>query len=336
MNNKYIGHSSQISGVEEHRLVGGKGDGMRLLEVRNGLGLNFTVSVDRAADISRLSFKGENYGYFSPCGYVAPSYYDDKGIGFLKSFTAGFLTTCGLTSVGSPCNDEGEELPLHGSINNTPAEHIYYTEDDEKIVINANVNQMGIFADKLMMYRKITCSKRINKIIIDDTIENLGDRVTTLMILYHMNIGYPLLSENARLYIPSSKVTGRNEHAQKDIGTWNKILEPQPQFEEQCYYHKFDTEKGTARIFNPDIKKGLSISFDTKSLDYFVQWKMLGEKDYVLGLEPGNCHPDGRDVMRRENALKFIEPGKKINYKVEIDMIQGTENWKKIMEGERC
>ena len=38
MNEKaYIGHEQQLYGVEEHRLVGGKGDGMRLLEVRNGI-----------------------------------------------------------------------------------------------------------------------------------------------------------------------------------------------------------------------------------------------------------------------------------------------------------
>ena len=322
MYNKYIGHSSQISGVEEHRLVGGKGDGMRLLEVRNGLGLDFTVSVDRAADISRLSFKGDNYGYFSPCGYVAPSYYDDKGAGFLKSFTAGFLTTCGLTAVGAPCTDDGQELPLHGTVNNTPAEHVYYIENDEEIMINATINQMGIFADKLMMYRKITCSKKSNQIIIEDTIENMGDQKTPLMLLYHMNIGYPLLSENAKLIIPSSEVIARNEHAGKDIATWSTMLEPQPHFEEQCYYHKFDTEKGTAKIFNPDIKKGLSMTFDTKSFDYFVQWKMLGVKDYVLGLEPGNCHPDGRDIMRKENKLKFIEPEEKVVYTITIDIIQ--------------
>ena len=74
--NDYIGHESQLYGVEEVRLVGGKGDGMRLLNVKNGKGLEFTVSADRCADISRLSFKSVNFGYFSPCGYVAPAYYD--------------------------------------------------------------------------------------------------------------------------------------------------------------------------------------------------------------------------------------------------------------------
>ena len=46
--NPYIGHDSQLYGVEEHRLVGGKGDGMRLYEISNGRGLELTVSPDRA------------------------------------------------------------------------------------------------------------------------------------------------------------------------------------------------------------------------------------------------------------------------------------------------
>ena len=116
--NTYIGQNAQLFGAEEHRLVGGKGDGMRLLEIRNGKGLCFTLSLDRAADISRLSVMGTNFGYFSPCGYVAPAYYDPNGAGFLKSFTAGFLTTCGLTAVGGCCMDDGESTPMHGLISN--------------------------------------------------------------------------------------------------------------------------------------------------------------------------------------------------------------------------
>ena len=52
--NPYIGHASQLCGVEEVRFVGGKGDGMRLLQLRNATGLEMTVSADRCADISRL------------------------------------------------------------------------------------------------------------------------------------------------------------------------------------------------------------------------------------------------------------------------------------------
>ena len=62
--NPYIGHDSQVCGIEEHRLVGGKGDGMRLYEIHNGLGLALTVTPDRCCDISRLRFKGVNMSYF--------------------------------------------------------------------------------------------------------------------------------------------------------------------------------------------------------------------------------------------------------------------------------
>ena len=110
--NEYIGHTSQLFGVEEHRLVGGKGDGLRLLEVTNGGGLEAVISLDRNGDISRLRFKGVNLGYVSPCGYAAPAYYEPAGDGWLKTFTAGFLTTCGLENVGTPCTDQGEVLGL--------------------------------------------------------------------------------------------------------------------------------------------------------------------------------------------------------------------------------
>ena len=77
--NPYIGCEAQLYGIEEHRLVGGRGDGMRLLQIRNGHGMELTVSLDRCCDISRLTYDGVNMNYFSPCGYVAPSYYQPTG-----------------------------------------------------------------------------------------------------------------------------------------------------------------------------------------------------------------------------------------------------------------
>ena len=317
MLNPYIGHNSQLCGVEEVRLVGGKGDGMRLLQLRNAAGLQMTVCADRCADIYRLNFKGDNMGYFSPTGYVAPGYYDDKGNGWLKSFTAGFLTTCGLTAVGSPCTDEGEDLPLHGTIGNTPCERIWWDEDEENIYIHAHINDSAVFSRKLYLKRTITCGKFTNEIKITDTVENQGDTKTPLMLLYHMNMGYPLLSENSVVEIPSVSVRPRNEHAAKDLNTHCKMLPPTPNFKEQCYFHSFENE-GRASIYNPDIRKGLTISFDADVLDHFTEWKMMGYRDYVLGLEPGNCHPDGRAVMRKEGTLKFLQPGESITYEVTV------------------
>lgn len=316
----YLGHDSQAYGIEEHRLVGGKGDGMRLLLVRNGRGLDFTVSPDRCCDISRLSFRGINMGYFSPCGYVAPAFYDCQGDGFLKSFTAGFLTTCGLTAVGAPCVDEGESLPLHGTIANTPAEQVWWEEREKELLIHGVVKDERIFAHKLVLYRELVCSTQQNLLMIHDRIVNRGDTDCPAMILYHMNMGYPLLSEHARLEIPAEQVTARNEHAAEDLATWDQVLKPQAGFEEQCYYHKF-RENGRARICNEELKMGLEIRFDPRQLPFFTQWKMMGQRDYVMGLEPGNCHPDGRDKMRRDGDLTILKPGEERQFDVEVELL---------------
>lgn len=328
--NQYLGQESQIYGVEEHRLVGGKGDGMRLFQVKNGKGLEFTVCADRGADISRLSFRSVNMGYFAPCGYVAPAYYDGVADGFLKSFTAGFLTTSGLNNVGVPNEDEGESLPLHGSINNTPAEHIYWEKDEKEIRIHARVVDARMFSHRLSLNRIIHCSLEENVLKIEDTICNEGSQPYPVEILYHMNMGYPLLSEKSVVRINSAKVSPRTEHAAEDIDTWDKMLTPTAGFEEQCYFHSFEGQ-GKAGIFQPDERVGLVISFDSNSLQYFTEWKMMGERDYVLGLEPGNCHPDGRKKMREEGALKILEPGEKVQYKVEVRMAGGMEEWESLM-----
>lgn len=319
--NPYLGHPSQLCAVEEMRLIGGKGDGMRLIQIRNASGLEMTVSVNRCADITRLIFKGRSMGYFSPCGYVAPAYYDGVGDGFLKSFTAGFLTTCGLTAVGSPCEDDGETLPLHGTIGNTPCDRIWWEEDEKNIFIHAEISDSRIFSRKLLLRRTITCGKFENRVEINDTVSNLGNTVSPLMLLYHMNMGYPLLSENAEVKIASKTVLPRNDRAAEGMSSWDKMLPPTAQFEEQCYYHRFDGE-GKASVYNPDINAGVEIRFDSALLDTLTEWKMMGIRDYVLGLEPGNCTPDGRDVLRNNGTLKFIEPGEEKTFSVKIKLFE--------------
>lgn len=320
--NPYIGHDSQVYGIEEHRLVGGKGDGMRLLEINNGKGVELTVVLDRCADISRLRYKGVNLSYFSPCGYVAPAYYDAAGANWLKSFTAGYLTTCGLQAVGSPCTDEGEELPLHGSIANIPAKQVYWLEEEGDLVVYATIRDEGIFAPKLRMSREIRVSLRSNEFSIQDTIENTGDTRQPFEILYHMNMGYPMLDEDSILEIPSAEVLPRDEHAAEDIGNWMHMMKPEAGYVERCYYHKFPDRNGKAGIYQPKLGKGLEITFDAEELDGFVEWKMMGVRDYVLGLECGNCYPDGRDVMRQTGMLKFLEPGEKKAYQVKVHMFE--------------
>ncbi len=318
--NPYIGHDSQLFGVEEHRLVGGKGDGMRLFEVNNGKGLEITVSPDRAGDITRLRFKGVNLSYMTPCGYVAPAYYDRTGNHWLESFTAGFLTTCGLQNAGVPCEDQGNAYPMHGTIANQPCEHAYWTQEGDKLVIHTLTKDETIFATKLRMERKILVSTQENTFEIVDTITNTGDREEPFMVLYHMNMGYPLLDEDSEITIASDEVHPRDDHAANDVANWMRMQKPTAGYQERCYFHKFIGNKGYARIYQPKLNIGLSMQYDSQDLDCFTQWKMMGVRDYVLGLEPGNCYPDGRADMRQKGILKTLKPGESKEYRILIQL----------------
>lgn len=318
--NEYIGHDSQLSGVEEHLLMNGKGSGMKLFEVHTAAGIDMAVSPDRCCDIVRLRYKAVNLNYLSPCGFVAPAYYDSIEANWFKSFTAGFLTTCGLNNVGSPNTDCEERLPLHGTICNTPAEHAWWEEAEDAYVIHGEMSDETIFDRKLRLCRKITVSKTEAAFIIEDTIENRGDRKQPLEILYHMNMGYPLLDEDSIIDIPALSVVPRDDHAAEDIANCLRMEKPQAGYVERCYYHKFAPGEQTVSITQPKNGIQLSITFDSRSLDGFVEWKMMGVRDYVLGLECGNCYPDGRDVMRRTGMLKFLDPGQKISYRVKVNV----------------
>lgn len=323
--NPYIGHETQIRGVEEHRLVGGKGDGMRLYEINNGKGLMMTVTPDRAGDIMRLRYKGINLSYMSPCGYVAPAYYDSIDNHWLQSFTAGFLTTCGLDNVGSPNEDDGEALPLHGTLANIPCEKAYWTEEEGKFVIHTVTKDEVIFGRKFQFVRELVVSTEENEFEIRDTIINTNDKEQPMEILYHMNMGYPLLDEDSVITIPAAEVVARNDHAANDIENWMHMQKPTSGYVERCYYHKFADENGKASIFQPKLNVGLEISFNAKELDGFIEWKMMGVRDYVLGLECGNCYPDGRKATRDIGMLKFLQPGEKKTYCVKVKILDSQE-----------
>ena len=318
MTNPYIGREQQIFGVEEHRLVGGRGDGMRIYQVTTGGGLMLTVEADRCLDISRVSYRGVNLSYFSCSGYVAPAYFDKNGMGFLDSFTGGFLTTCGLTHFGSPSVDDGEELGLHGPIGGTPADDTAAYVDGDEIVIRGSVYQARQFTHKLRLDRVIRVPVGGKGFRICDRVTNFGDATSPVMVLYHINFGYPLLSEDAKVVVNSARVEPRSEHAARDIDSWNRVIPPQPGFEEQCYFHFFDEKRASAAIENPRLGIRAGVAFDIGALTQLTQWKMMGVRDYVMGLEPGTNDPDGRAAAREKGVLRFLAPGESIEMEVDF------------------
>lgn len=329
---RYVGDTSQLFGVKDYRIIGGKAEGVRAVDVKNGSGLEFTVLPGRNLDLAYLSYKSINFSYISKTGIVAPQYYNDRGIEFLRSFHAGFLTTCGLTNVGSPCEDDGEELGLHGRISNIPGEQVYagteWVDGLPVMTVKGRARQARVFGENLVLQRQISCKYGENKVYISDTVENYGFRKEPLMILYHFNLGYPLLSSKSYFVAPSLKVTPRDEEAAKGIDDYAKFQIPTTGYNEQVFYHdlKADEEGKTfAALVNPIQEVAAVIRFSKNQLGRFTQWKQMGEGEYVLGIEPCNCQVEGRAKARKEGTLEFIKPGEAREFHLDIEILEGMQ-----------
>lgn len=334
---KYIGHRDQLMKVKRIKMQEGKANGVEMIDVQNRSGMHFDVNVSRGMDIPYLDFCGENVGFISPCGVVAPEYFDDKELGFLKSFTAGFLTTCGLKVAGAPCEYEGTSYGLHGNLSHTPAENVSsrIEEDGDNpcAVIKGTVRDAVIFGDKMSLEREIRCSYKERKFTLHDKVTNEGYKRTRQMILYHCNIGYPILTPDSEIYIPSLETRPRNAHAQEGIETWMKLQEADPDYEEMCYYHKLKPDENnhsTVAIYNPELELGIAIEVDLSTLDHFVQWKMMGAGDYVMGLEPGNSTIDGIEDAVQNGSMKYLEPGESREYQLTFHILKGKEEYERI------
>lgn len=329
---KYVGDFSQVFGIKEYVLAGGKAQGVKAFDIKTGSGLEFTVLADRCLDISGLSFKGTNCSYISKTGVVAPEYYEENEVGFLHSFTAGFLTTCGLRNVGSPCEKDGEPFSMHGRIANTPGEEVSATtgwvDDVPVLTISGKMREARVFGENLVLGRKITCKYGENKITIENTVENLGFRKEALMLLFHFNMGYPLLDEDSVLVTPTEKLTPRDPEAEIGKTKYNQSQPPTPNYQEQVFYHQLKADRNDATcvaLINRNLELGVAIHFNKHQLFNFTQWKQMGEGEYVLGMEPCNCYVGGRVDSRNEAVLEYLEPGEIRKFDLTVEILNGVK-----------
>lgn len=325
----YIGSMQQLAGVRTSVLDDGRGRGIRVADFDNGSGLSFRILLDRGMDIGRATYKGIPLGYLSPVGNVHPAYYEPDGLRWLRSFGGGLLTGCGMTHVGTPEAEVGMRvdgpLGLHGRLSNTPAENLSISEDwadgQYRLKLSGLLREVSFFAENLECRRTLSTAMGENSITLCDRITNRGVRPAPLMMLYHINTGFPLLSDNAVLNAKVRGTTPRTETAAAGLKTWQRCQPPTANYAEQCFYHDIEPEAdGMARmtLTNPDCTLTLEVAYRKAELPFFTQWKMMGQQEYVMGLEPANCHPDGQTVEKGKGTLKTLQPDETSEHLVQI------------------
>lgn len=331
-----VGDISQIGGVRSIMLNDGAERGVRAVEFRTGTGFNFNVLVDRGLDISTAEYKGRPLAWRSSTGDTSPAYFEEPGFGWLRSFYGGLVVTCGLTYAGAPCVDKGKPLGLHGRVSNIPASNVYadgeWNGDDYIMWVQGRVRETSVFGENIEMMRRISAVLGESRLRIHDMVRNLGHQKTEHMMLYHINLGFPVVDAGSKLIAPVISYQPRDADAEVEKELYASFPPPTPGFKERVYY--LDIAEGAdgtvgVALVNPNFDGGrgfgVYVRYFKRELPRFAEWKMNAEDTYVVGLEPANCAVEGRAKERERGTLQFLQPGEVREYHLEIGVLDSQE-----------
>jgi len=327
-----VGDLSQVAGIRLMELQDGFERALRIADVRTGSGLRFQVSIDRGMDISLADYKGCPLAWRSANGDVHPSYFDPRGTGWARSFPGGLMTGCGMSFLGAPCIDAGEELGLHGRLSNLPASEVRTEtrwEDNTCIMqLHGSVRESGLFKENLLLRRTIETRLGESRITIHDHVKNEGYQTAPLMMLYHINVGWPLVDDGSRLLLNAKSMKPRDAEAEKGVDEATSFSSPIPGYREQVFFHDLRADAdgfATALLLSSKRHMGLYVRFRQKELPRYIEWKMTGQGTYVVGMEPANCGVGGRAKERAAGTLQFLEPGEDRLFFVQLGIIEGED-----------
>lgn len=321
---KRLGNIDQLAGIRESRIIRGRGEGIEIAQFYNAAGLSFSVTPDRCMDIYDLSYKGVNFSFHSCNGLTSSLSFKTNAGEFAEQWPGGMLVTCGLDNVGGHCEDNAN-YPVHGRISNVPASN-FGTETywkGEKYILGASgeIHQTRMYTRHLSIRRRIETELNSREIKLHDVITNFNDHDEPLQLLYHFNFGYPILDENSLV-----KASMRKEFSLTDISADSvHMMAPIDGRPQELFLNTHLPKKATAMIYNPNLKLGAYIRWDTENLPNFMEWKNMKSHDYVLAIEPCNTMNLNRLNAINENNIRVIPAYSNIETTLIIGIIDGND-----------
>jgi hypothetical protein len=167
-----------------------------------------------------------------------------------------------------------------------------------------------------------------NHLSLEDQIENRDFKSNVLMLLYHLNVGYPLLDSGCEFIAPVKQIESLSAFSKDNESDYSLITDPVDNQDEAvyCITPKSDDEGYTScMIVNPRLSLGLYVKYNIAELPYLVEWKSMRSGDYAFGMLPSNCKPIGREAVKREKGIRELTPFESSNPRIEIGVIDTVE-----------
>jgi hypothetical protein len=318
------------------QFVGGAADRVEVVEVDTGT-MRIMILPTRGMSIWKMVADGIEFSWNSPvAGPVHPSQvpvFDPSGIGWLEGFDE-LLVRCGLESNGAPEHDHAGHLvyPLHGRIANLPASalSIEYDEASGRLEVIGEILESRLFFKRLRLRSRIRLNAGSSDVELLDDVTNDLSQPATMQMLYHINVGPPVLGEGAMLEAPIESLAPKDTLSASEIDHWNEFGPPQDGYEERVYFARLRSDASrltTAMLRSADSQCGLGVTFQTSGLPRFILWKnTAGPGDgYVVGLEPATNYPNARSYEEKQGRVVEIAAGETAPFRVTLHPLTSRE-----------
>lgn len=328
---RYVGSTDQLVYVSSSTMLDGLQAGGRVIDVHPLGGLHCRVLVDRGLDIGPAWVDGQPLDWRSPIGFPASA--RAAGRPWLEAFGGGLMVTCGPDNVGPDCEDDGLPYGLHGSHSSTPASDVRVdvAPDRSSIDVVGTIRHAAVFGPNVLVRRTITFSIGSARLRVRDVITNEGCRPEPLMLLYHLNFGFPLVSPESVLRIASSSVVPRDDVSASALDAWDTFAEPDVNAPSQVFEHCFDSTVTQAHALLANQTYAASggiaarISVDRREMTRLWHWRSMAPDVYLTGIEPANCGVGGRQQERAAGSVDELLPGECREFGFSLEATTGAE-----------
>ncbi len=338
---RHVGHLSQVGGISLLEAADGPARGVRYLEFRSGSGFQFKVAVDRGMDVGYCDYRGQSLAWIPSTALPAPWYFEQNAeFAWLRTALGGFNTSAGMIHIGNPETADvshynfparaQERHGVHDKMALLPGQLRSYGErwEGDECILEAEgrVVQAQAYGENLVLTRRYSMRLGESRFFMHDTIENAGWLPTEHMLLYHINIGFPVIDADSEQIAPVMKPpTIPDGLPASAADEYSRFIAPQTDWQLQGFELDMGAEADGSvpvGIVNRD-NFGVYVVYKRQQMPQYLEWRMMGEGQYAVGIEPCT-NTFGREIARRLGQLIVLQPGEKREYDLEVGVIDGT------------
>jgi hypothetical protein len=344
-----------VGGIRQVVLDNGVERGVRALDMRTTAGLELEVLLDRGMDIGAARLAGVPFGWRSGNGFRHPGLHehnDEGGLSWMRALD-GLIVTAGLDHAlfGGEVDASHYAYPpkpsvthgLHGRYTAIPARLLEarVTERDGRKVLRAlgEVVQATVFGEHLRLTRLIELDLDGRELRLTDEVENLGFDRTPHMLVYHINLGWPLVDAGSEIVAPIRAHRWQSPSVAEQGLSYRVLPEPQPTVAEQVFEHELIADQNGhhhVALMRADGRLGVELEWDAQAMPHFFEWQNLRRGQYGIGLEPSTHAVAGEQAARDDETMIWLEHGDRRVYRTAIRFLRGADETTAVREAIRA